>query len=371
MKKLAALLAYLLYLLAVIEVLCAVYSLSGLSPTHHVPPYVLPADQELTPLSQWRTSGEPWGAWHKPDSQTRHMKACFNAIYRANAFGARDKPRGLAAASHPRTVVLGDSFVEGVGVAAEQRLTDWLEAKTGREFLNFGGVDFGPLQYQILYQQLAQRFEHDAVLVFVLPDNDFSDNDPKIWSGAKRYRPVYGADGGVVYPPRPERKADADKSWLPRGFWTYFWSYGAVTDLRHVLASREARPPSPAGGFSGYRDATPEQIAHVLGSLAEIKRAAGNKAMAVVLIPRPNDVAAFAQNPHLPVAEAFQRFGWEQGVTVLDLLPVMAAAADPATLYLPCDGHWSARGHQVAAEAVWRAWVQPLLGVTGWSRSSR
>ena len=57
MKKLAALLAYLLYLVAVIEVLCAVYSLSGLSPTHHMPPYVLPADQELTPLSQWRTSG--------------------------------------------------------------------------------------------------------------------------------------------------------------------------------------------------------------------------------------------------------------------------------------------------------------------------
>lgn len=358
MKKAAALLGYLLYLMFVVEGLGAAYSLSGLSNTRHIPPYLLPKEQDLTPLSLWRTQGEAWGAWHKAGSQTRHMKSCFNAIYQANSHGARDKERKPASSGHPRYIVLGDSFVEGVGVNAEQRLTDLLEARTGKEFLNFGAVDFGPLQYETLYQNLASRFEHDGVLILLLPDNDFTDNDARIWSGSRRYRPVYGPDGSAVYPPRIDQP-QAQKGEFSRSLWTYFWTYGAVTDLRHALAARKLRPQQEQNQYSGYRDATPAQIGNVLGSLERIRRLAQDKPLYVATIPRPNDIAAHAKNPALPVTEALRRFGKEKGVHVVDLLPAIAAAPDQASLYLPCDGHWSEQGNRLAADTLYETWFKP------------
>lgn len=221
LKKAGVWLGYVLYLAVVIEVFAAVYSLSGLSPTRHIPPYALGGDAAVLPLGEWRTEFEDWGAWHQPDSRTRHIKACFDAGYRSNAVGARDQPRSLAAASHPRYVVLGDSFVEGWGVGGGERFSDALEAATGKEFLNFGGaINFGPLQYEILYRQLASRFEHDAVLVFLLPDNDFIDNDPAYWKNSSRYRPLFGDKGEAVYlAAKPDHALTfADKDWLPCSF---------------------------------------------------------------------------------------------------------------------------------------------------------
>src|ERR1700692_3345283 len=104
--------------------------------------------------------------------------------------------------SKPRTVVLGDSMMEGLGLADQDRLTNILEKGTGREYLNFGtSGDFGPLQYALLYKTLAAKFDHDTVVVGVLPDNDFHDMSLE-WGKvhhADRYRPYYADDFSIVY----------------------------------------------------------------------------------------------------------------------------------------------------------------------------
>ena len=65
-----------------------------------------------------------------------HQKRCFKATYSTNSVGARDVERSPAAA-RPRAVVLGDSFLEGWGLPAAERLSNLLEESTGVEHLNF------------------------------------------------------------------------------------------------------------------------------------------------------------------------------------------------------------------------------------------
>lgn len=353
MKKARAIFGYLIYLVIVVEVLSAAYSLSDLSPTHHMPPYVFSKDEAAIPLGDWRTEFEDWGAWHQPNSKTRHIRACFDASYRSNAVGARDKPRTMAAPSHPRYVVLGDSFIEGWGVNDGERVTDRLETATGKEFLNFGGaINFGPLQYEILYKQLASRFEHDAVVVFLLPDNDFIDNDPSYWTTSTRYRPVFDDNGNAVYRvAKPDHRVTfSDKDWLPRSCLRYLWSYGIVLDIKRIAAAKNANVNPRQTLYAGYRDPALKQIENVLTSLRRLKTAADQRAFYLVIIPRVNDIEAYKKGENLPIVGILADFGATQNIPVLDLLPPLAARPDYLSLYLPCDGHWNPRGHQAVAD---------------------
>ena len=95
--------------------------------------------------SFWADINPDFGVWHRPNGHFYHQGGCFNVQYTTNSVGARDVERSLHS-TESRTIVLGDSFVEGLGVADQYRLTNILEKQTGREFLNFGtGGDFGPL----------------------------------------------------------------------------------------------------------------------------------------------------------------------------------------------------------------------------------
>ncbi|TAN49618.1 MAG: hypothetical protein EPN21_11310 [Methylococcaceae bacterium] len=360
-KKVGLFLGYLVYLLLIIEVCSAIYSLSGLSPTRHMPPYVFSKDEVSVPLGDWRTEFEDWGAWHQPNSKTRHIKACFDVTYRSNAAGARDKPRTLAAAEHPRYIVLGDSFIEGWGVDEGARVTERLEAMTGHEFLNFGGaINFGPLQYEILYRQLAGRFEHDAVIVFLLPDNDFIDNDPAYWPSSTRYRPLFDAQGNAVYRvAKPDHAVTfSDKDWLPRSFLRYLWSYGIVLDVKRLLAAKNAHINPRRTAYVGYRDPNAKQINDVFSSLKRLHAAAAPRDVYLAAIPRVNDIQAYHQGEMLPLPGILTGFARQQGIVMLDLLPLLAAHPDYLSLYLPCDGHWNAQGHQVVADAIYQAWFK-------------
>ena len=158
-------------LLVMLEALSAAYFLL-FARTYYRPLYLEGRNDQWL----WRTEHDDWGSWHKASSVAHHTSNCFAVTYRSNAYGARDRERSIGSA-RGRAIVLGDSFVEGYGVDDGRRMTDLLGARLGYEMLNFGSVDFGPLQYELLYERLARRFEHDLVIVGVLPQNDFLDDD--------------------------------------------------------------------------------------------------------------------------------------------------------------------------------------------------
>ncbi len=141
----------------------------------------------------WADVNKDFGIWHEPFSQYHHRKSCFDVYYHANSYGARDKERQRVS-SQPRVVVLGDSFIEGYCLTDGKRLTDLLENDSGTEYLNFGTAGhFGTTQYYLLYKTLAKSFSHDGVLIGILPDNDFFDNDFEKGKlvHAHRYRPYF------------------------------------------------------------------------------------------------------------------------------------------------------------------------------------
>jgi hypothetical protein len=313
--------------------------------------------------SFWADINPAFGVWHRSNSHFVHKTGCYSVEYDTNSYGARDVERTLHSSS-PRTIVLGDSFIEGMGLPAEARLTNILERDTGREHLNFGvGGNFGPLQYALLYKTMAAAFDHNLVIVGVLPDNDFHDMSFAYWKGRGedgRYRPYYADDLSVIY--SGKFRPDAGE-----GFWdhtesilrAYLASYhvGEYIHARFYWYSRTA--------YSGYNDFDDVDFARLKKALEDIKATAdahGAK-VAVILIPRANDFLRLHQAGTNRLGPLLERWGRDSGIPVKDLLPQMDALSggDYRSYFLSCDGHWSAHGSAVAAKIL-EPWLDEKPG---------
>lgn len=322
-----------------------------------VPGYALTADQG----SFWGDFHPAFGAWHAPDTTYRHQKACFDVVYETNSYGARDVERSEEADA-PRVVVLGDSFMEGYGVATSERMSDVLEAATGVPHLNFGtSGNAGSTHAFALYQGLASRFRHDAVLCAILPENDFDDDLP----AAGRYLPYWEGDG-APFELRFPVAAHTDSRFGRRA------AAGDGPDLEHVLreftyaqnvidlvysaykqgrARGKATADDPDSRFFRYSEL---ELARLQHSYAEIARLAHPRPVVLFTIPRLTDFAAAAsiEQPLTPLDEALSI--WARGIDNLYFVPLLPEmlrrhGEDPTELFLACDPHWNAAGHRAAS----------------------
>jgi len=308
----------------------------------------------------WADINPAFGVWHRPNGHFIHKSGCYSVAYDTNSYGARDVERTLHS-SAPRTIVLGDSMIEGIGQPADRRLTNILEKDTGQEFLNFGtGGNFGPLQYALLYKTMASKFDHNLVLVGVVPDNDFHDMDFAYWKAHGwngQYRPYYADDLSVFYdghfnPNAGESLWDHTEAILR----AYLASYhvGLFVDSR--LYWRKLSP------YSGYHDYNNVDIARLEKALDDIKATADQHGakMAVFLIPHAIDFQRVHKTGTNPLGPLIERWGKQQDVPVKDLLPEMDAMSGGDFLsYSLCDGHWSVRGGTVAAKIL-EPWLREI-----------
>jgi len=328
----------------------------------------LPSYRASNAWSFWVDVDPAFGVWHLPHARYRHAKSCFDVTYRANAFGMRDGERAERHKGH-RVVVLGDSFAEGWGVEDGERVSDRLERQTGVEHLNFGtSGDFEPVQYWQLYRDKARRFDHDAVLVLVLPDNDFPPG------GATEGRPADARwvphltgtypDYRVTYPPRRFAPQLRDRGRylvnLPGEYWLT-WRAAAFA-VAYVSAVRQHKAGPTAEGSRGrsrYYNFTEAEFDRLRYALEQIAREAGpTRTVLVATIPRPDDFAAAANGPPPPLPRKLAEIASEAGFAYLDLLPAMSrdASGNPQRWFHTCDGHWSATGHAEAAKIVRARW---------------
>ena len=128
----------------------------------------------------WRNEKSIWGAWHKKYFSEKHSSSCFDVIYKTNSYGARDYYFNIK--NNKKTwILLGDSFAEGYGLNKNELFENISEKKKDLNILNFGsGGDFGPLQYYLVYKNLAKNFDHQGVIIFYFPQNDLTDNNFEI-----------------------------------------------------------------------------------------------------------------------------------------------------------------------------------------------
>jgi hypothetical protein len=312
---------------------------------------------QLSRYDFWEVANPNFGMWHPANGHFLHQEGCFSFEYFTNSYGARDVERSLHS-DRPRTVMLGDSFVEGFGLPADERLSNVLETRTGREHLNFGaGGGFSPLQYALVYRSLASAFDHDRVVVGVLPDNDFHEMDGA-WMEDHypgRYFPYYRDDLSVGYMGKFDPKAhDIFGDRLDAFFRAYFATYHVVEYIQATrLFSSDRRQ------YSGYNDYTPTDLARLEKALLAMKETADRRGVPVYvfLIPRPHDFERMRKGEDRlgPVLTAW---GEQVGIHVKDLLSEMAARSqgDYHAYFLPCDDHWSAQGSGVAADIL-QPWI--------------
>ena len=367
-KRFALWVVLLLGTLLVVEGLTAGYFLL-FARTYYRPLYL----EKINNQHLWRTERHDWGAWHKPSSTASDTHNCYSVSYRSNSHGARDRERSVTAGTK-RAVMLGDSFVEGFAVDEDRRLSNLLEKHLGMEILNFGMTHFGPLQYKILYEKLVKQFDHDAVIIGVLPENDFIDNDLDFARQrpdfARRYIPYYGEKGRIVYPrsrpsptePSPfadqyDRDNPEDRT-VVQNLFRLFWVYGLYRDVRYNASV--LRYPR-AGSYVGYFETDAARIARVTDTLVAIRKSASPRPVLVVFFPdyKSWDYVVTHPGAQAKSTVAHMRGVLERrGVRTLDLLELwLDRGLEPEDIYLPCDGHWNEAGHRAAFEV-----VRPVVG---------
>jgi hypothetical protein len=327
---------------------------------------------------RWQDINPDFGVWHQPNIAVNFARNCFDVKYRTNSVGARDEERSITS-NHERVIVLGDSFMEGLGVEANQRVSDLLQAATGIEHLNFAtGGTFGTTQYYLTYKTLAKKFEHSAVLIGVLPTNDFLDNDYEYGKKAypDRYRPYFvgmSPDYHLVYFQNSLKKSEFREldTLLEQGkrllsefsfsynFLAYAKLYITPSQPRKIHENIVTEEHSESAlqkrkiAYSGYFDFQNSQADLLEFTLLKIREEAGSRPVIVALLPSAGDFSRALSHSATPLTKRLVRFGNEHGIEVVDLLdPMLNAVADSRSYFLACDPHWSVQGHAAAANAI-------------------
>ncbi len=312
----------------------------------------------------WFDLDENFGTLHLPNDEYRQKKYCFDVTYETNSKGFRDAERELQSTDQ-RVITLGDSFTEGIGVNMEDRLTNLLESNTKIPHLNFGlAGNFGPTQYWMLYKTHAQQYSHDAVLVGILPSNDFIDDDYEIALkvGGDRYRPFLKGNYPtyeVVYHTKniEDSKARPKKPhFIHKLLKNFTYSY----NMYYYLRSRRTVSEIPkdqlleASKVPSYFNFSSTQFGRLRYTLEAIKELAGNRPVMVYSIPIEREIKAYREHKKNPLGKDLTSLCEVLQIEYLDLLPKTDrfTEAEYQDLFLSCDGHWSEAGNAFAKQEI-------------------
>jgi len=143
-------------------------------------------------------SEEPKIYAHPPNFTEERSSIDFRYTFKTNSQGLRYKEIPLAKPGNTvRVLVVGDSFVEGYGVAFEDTFTWLLEEEFSSKthpvnFINGGLSSTGPLEYARLFLHVGLNYDPDALLICVYA-NDVSNtgkdyNPEQIYHARRPYR---------------------------------------------------------------------------------------------------------------------------------------------------------------------------------------
>ncbi|MCK6506355.1 SGNH/GDSL hydrolase family protein [Myxococcota bacterium] len=297
-----------------------------------------------------------------------------DTVVHVNAAGFVDAEWGPRRPGVPRVVIVGDSFVQAAQVSLDQGygrvLARLLTEAAGHEVevLSLGVPGAGTTTALLLARQEVPALDPDLLVYGFTTSNDVLNNDPAL--DPKPDKPFFVLRGGALVPLDP--KDARVPPWAQGRLWSHSHLVRAVgrqAARRAAVADNlargeglpaELRVHDPAGGEAWERawsltDALVEALADQAASL--------HAGFATVLVPdqvectRSGRAAAAARWPTLATWDTTAAMRRARALAsahgpVVDLCPALAAAEEPDDpLYLAEDGHWTARGHAIAARA--------------------
>ena len=348
----------------------------------------------------------------EPGVAVPHRSAEFDYVFRTNSLGFRGRlVEEKKPAGHRRWVVLGDSFVAGVGVSDEAVFTERLaEELVSRriDVVNVGRAGTSTIRELTLFRHIGRRFDPDVVLLVYYLGNDLAevveeetDEELADWSPAGSLRQLAHLWCPNIYlelamQKRRSSAGDANRKRTEAEVvaWIHDEAESGGVD-GHVAVERYRRLPeairsqAEAGRLPGYRylqacldparfrnslDPDEQFVKRAWGrtrdhldKLREQVESAGGTLL-LAMIPDASQVseAALAFNRELGfevddgwldrpgrTAELVVEWADGAGVGLLDLRPVLRETE--AGAFFVQDGHCTEAGHRAIATAI-RAW---------------
>lgn len=287
-----------------------------------------------------------------------------------NSLGLRDGAN-TAVEQRPRdrrTVLIGDSMLEGLGVAYERTVAGILAARgreRGVEVLNAGVVSYSPKLYELRTRWLVERegLELQRLVVFL----DVSDVQDEVHYEAFVPRGEYGfGEAGLAWwrghslVAQLVRRFGAERAEIDNRF-----ERDAEIDvwMRTVDAYRHATGNPDAGRWEwtydddAYRRFGERGLALAEAHMAALAAFTRERGIELALVVYPSPYQVLVNELESRHVSFWKRFCAREGVELLNLFP---AFVDPlrapletyARYFIPDDVHWSEAGHAFVAELV-------------------
>lgn len=326
-------------------------------------PLLYRTDDDFKHISRGRTNQEKWGAWHVKNSTYRQTKSCFDVLMSFNEVGARDD--NFTNVPKESILLLGDSFAEGFGVAKKDSSEYLIEVALGVPVLNFGSSgNFGPLQQLMLYKHYID-IPHEGIIIFILPANDFTDNDSAFWSKIDRklYRPYFSKKGNPLIPYYfPEATpSGTSRDPLKQFIKDFFWSANAYRTVLMLIRgdTKVINIATTDTKIKSYfYEASNIQQYNLIAAYKAILELANQKEVLFVIIPSEDDISRhqIEKEPN-----EYKKQSWyqdllsfdntfKQKISVLNLMDKLPESTEH--LFLDCDGHWSPSGNIWASSLI-------------------
>ena len=291
------------------------------------------------------------------EGQYPHRTSEFSVQVRVNSFGFVDREWGPK--SKRRTLLIGDSFVQGAQVPLESGLGRVLMSQLpDQEILSLGVPGAGTTTALELVKRYAPLLEADGIVLGFLLSNDIFNNHPQLDSKAdKPYRKRMGSRLAPYHPKSPSIGLGAKYSHLIR------WLLrGQQRQDAHQAQKTGDRHPKTFDVYASNPDSTWQeawQITHLL--LTELAEwcATEELPLGIVLIPVQHEVDPILWTKKLREWPSLDHHSVENAHSkALQLTSRLAPTydlfqdlkADPPTYYFPIDGHWTKEGHLKAAQ---------------------
>lgn len=334
----------------------------------------------------WGDFSQQAGRWRVANASYSALSCAGDSVYQhTNSVGASDRERTLRlnSTNRQRVIVLGDSFLEGMLVNPQDRVSNRLETATQTEHLNFAVNGSSPINYYLIYKSMAKQFEHTVVLIGLLPANDFQDYTPAVaytlvdwpiyrpyWAG--QY-PNYTLKYSLNHINQSISRDHQTPAKLLHTVDSVYAQLGSGDQIKanlllnsgtyKVICALSDRLSMGHGRMTSYEQFSEAAYRDMRYSLERLVDEAKGKKVVLLSIPIQNDIDAIRQGHKNRLDGRLQEFCNQHDILFVPLLPAFLRSKDRMSdFYVACDGHWSKKGEAfVAHEILTNGHYQALL----------
>jgi hypothetical protein len=244
-----------------------------------------------------------------------------------------------------------------------------LEQMSGIEHINLGNTGFGTIQEWLAYERFGLAYEHDKVIFFIFPENDFDDNDPEDES-KNVYRPFLrevsrepGADFEVYYTVDFEERyighiTLSRSEMIKNKFDNAIYTANVLRWATRVLKT-EYRQGRPAAVWN-YDNYSAQDLEIMLYTLERVTHLAGDREVYLIVVPSGSDLEYAAANgiDNRLIDDLGAFVATRENSYLIDLIPFFIADLEKTgrsyrDYTLGCDAHWNETGHRIVAETLY------------------